>query len=106
MCDRTDTPAVARTSPEITPPVPSRPPRPAYGVAIVTECHCCGHEADDALGSPRRRCPKCGGSAWARFPRLIRDQSGDGAQGAYGRRRAPFNRPAHHVSSSRRLPAR
>jgi hypothetical protein len=83
--------------------------RPAPRVVVVTECHACGHEADDA-GPPPARCPKCGGSAWARFARPAdapppaddpADQVGlaarRGPRGSY-QRRWSFDRPAHHVS--------
>jgi hypothetical protein len=104
MSDGTNVPAVPRTSSGVIPP-----PRFTHGVALVTECRCCGHEADDAPGPPPPRCPKCGGSAWARFARLDRDHSQDAAGAArrtrvkYGGRRQPtFDRPAHHVSSAGR----
>jgi hypothetical protein len=77
------------------------------GVAVVTECHCCGYEAEDA-GPPPRRCPKCGASAWTRFARLTGnpqpahspDRGGIRAPRSTPRR-AIFDRPTHHVPHHR-----
>jgi len=73
------------------------------GIAVVTECHCCGYE-HQTLGPPPARCPKCGASAWTRFARL----SGNPEPTHHGEhpalraartssRRAPYVRPTHHV---------
>lgn len=73
------------------------------GIAVVTECHCCGYEAEPA-GPPPRRCPKCGASAWTRFARLTGNPQPahppdhPGARGPRRTyRRAAFDRPTHHV---------
>ena len=73
------------------------------GIAVVTECHCCGYEAETP-DRPPRRCPKCGASAWTRFARLTGnpepihtpDHRGPrGPRSSY--RRPPFDRPTHHI---------
>ena len=77
-------------------------PAPA-GIAVVTECHCCGYE-HETPGPPPARCPKCGASAWTRFARLTGNpepvHAGDhrglhAPRSSY--RRAPYDRPAHHI---------
>ena len=77
------------------------------GIAVVTECHCCGYE-HEAPGRPPARCPKCGASSWTRFARLTAtpepahtaDHRGPaGPRGSY--RRPPCDRPTHHIIRDR-----